>query len=124
MIASLRNLIVCIMIATLGYIFLEGGGYVTIIDEDLITLAQAASVTTANGVTLSRRQLHHLCTQNKLVAQKIGTVWLVSRKSVEGYRPEETGFAAVWKKRRAQGLPSKDELQAAIEAGKKAKGGS
>jgi hypothetical protein len=73
-----------------------------IVNEDLITLKQAEDIKTASGDTLSRRQIHHLCTQGKLAAQKVGTIWLVSRKSVEAYKPDETGFALVWKNRRAK----------------------
>jgi hypothetical protein len=73
-----------------------------IVSDDLITLKQAENVKTASGDMLSRRQIHHLCTQGRLEAQKIGTIWLVSRKSIEAYKPNETGFALVWKNRRSK----------------------
>ena len=90
----------------------------SIVDEDLITLKQAEDIPISNGVMLSRRQIHHLCVQGKLAAQKVGTVWLVSRKSIEAYKPEETGFAVVWKKRRAQKAKLAAECAAILEEAK------
>jgi hypothetical protein len=88
------------------------------LDKDYITITQATGIATLQGNTLSRSQIHHLCTQGKLDAQKVGTVWLVSRKSIETYTPEETGFALVWKRRKKNSLLAEKELRAAIEAAK------
>ena len=85
-----------------------------VVDEDSITLKQAEEVPIADGTTLSRRQIHHLCKNGKLIAQKVGSVWLVSRKSIEAYKPEATGFAAVWKKRRTEEATLAKEIKEAI----------
>jgi hypothetical protein len=90
----------------------------SIVDEDLITLKQAENVQTANGDTLSRRQIHHLCTQGKLEAQKVGTIWLVSRKSIEAYKPEETGFTLIWKRRRETKALEDNTVKEAVRAAK------
>jgi len=90
----------------------------SIVSEDLITLKQAEEVPISNGAMLSRRQIHHLCKNGKLAAQKVGAVWLVSRESIEAYAPEETGFAAVWKKRRTEQTALDGEIKKAVSAAK------
>ncbi|MDR2175567.1 MAG: hypothetical protein LBO82_06485 [Synergistaceae bacterium] len=86
--------------------------------EDFVTLVQAEKIPTAAGTTLSRRQLSSLCAQGKIEARKIGNLWLVSRTSVASYRPDEKGFAAVWKKRRAERDKPKQELKDIIARAK------
>ena len=107
-----------IAISGRGILGFEGNDLMSIVSEDLLTLKQAEEVPTSSGMTLSRRQIHHLCTNGKLAAQKIGAVWLVSRKSIEAYAPEETGFAVVWKKRHAKQAALDGEIKKAVSAAK------
>jgi hypothetical protein len=93
------------------------------LDEDCITLTQATKITTSQGTNLSRSQLHHLCKQGKLEAQKVGTIWLVSRKAVEAYKPNETGFALVWKNRRSKQAKLAAEKAAILAQAKETKEG-
>ena len=88
------------------------------LDEDFITITQATEVETSLGERLSRSQIHYLCKNGRLAAEKRGNVWLVSRKSVEAYKPEETGFAAVWKIRRAKQATLDSEIKKAVAKAK------
>ena len=87
-------------------------------NDDFITITQATEVSTSLGERLSRSQIHHLCKTGKLVAEKVGTVWLVSRKSIEVYKPEKTGFAAVWEKRRSEQDALDNEIRKAVAKAK------
>ena len=89
-----------------------------ILSEDFITITQATEVSTSSGEKLSRSQIHHLCKGGKLAAQKVGKAWVISRKSVEAYKPEETGFVAVWKKRRTEQAALDAEINKAVSAAK------
>ena len=96
----------------------HGGAWMGILGEDFITITQATEVATSSGKRLSRSQIHHLCKGGKLAAQKVGKAWVISRKSVEAYKPEETGFAAVWKKRRTEQAALDGEIKKAVSAAK------
>jgi hypothetical protein len=86
------------------------------IDEDWLTLKQAEGIKTANGTSLYRRQLLNLCVQGKLKSQKIGSIWLVSKRSIESYKPDERGFAVVWKKRRTAKEEAETKLREVIRS--------
>ena len=74
--------------------------------DDILTVTQAAKY---KG--LSTGYLRKLCIDGKLEgAQKLGSVWIIPRLSLDNYVPAPRGFAAVWKNRRNQ------EKQALMQA--------
>jgi hypothetical protein len=83
--------------------------------EEMITTEQAAQM-------LGRDKTHiaFLCRRGMLRgAKKVSRDWLIPKASVTNYQPGETGFAAVWKKRRSGKNTLKAEIQQAIEAAKR-----
>ena len=90
-------------------------------DEDWITLTQAEEIKTLSGTTLKHRHLQYLCIHGKIVSKKLGSIWLVSRRSIENYKPGEKGFAAVKKRKLAEEEALKAKLEKAIDSVKKRK---
>jgi hypothetical protein len=82
--------------------------------EEMLTTDQAAQM-------LDRDKTHValLCRRGKLQgAKKIGRDWVIPKVSIENYQPGESGFAAVWRQRRARGDALQTEINQAIEAAK------
>lgn len=59
-----------------------------------------------------------LCANGELAgAYKFGSTWIIPQSSVENYSPKPRGFAAFWKKYRAEQKALQEEIHDAIERG-------
>ena len=89
-------------------------GGVTLSDKSLLSVTEASEI-----MGMGRSQILRLCNQNRLPgAQKVGNTWVIPRLSVKAYEPGPQGFAAVWKRRKAERAALREEVAAAVSVSK------